>query len=142
MSCYRCTTILFPVNGLNSCSTKRTFIYILLSIKLPSLPVSLLYLYVSILWLLFVFSFVIFSDLTLWKLKIFDITKSNSNATTSLSSSSWHVSYTTLHLFEPVCPGLCTLTKSCSVFHPLNNYCIMLVISHVSCVLPQYQQLI
>ena len=47
-------------------------------IELLSLLVSVLYLHVSISWLLFVFDFTIITDLTLLKLKMTDLTMSNS----------------------------------------------------------------
>ena len=48
----------------------------LIGIKLPSLPVSILYLHVSILCLIFVFNFAIITDAMLWILKMFDLTMS------------------------------------------------------------------
>ena len=65
---------------------------ILLGIKLPSLLASFLYLHLSVLLLVFVFSLTIIADCMLWKLKTFDLTTPNSSVDTSVSSVSWDVS--------------------------------------------------
>ena len=50
----------------------KGILYLMMGINLPSLPTSILYLHVFVLWLLFGFNDVIVTDLMLWKLKIFD----------------------------------------------------------------------
>ena len=51
-----------------------------------------------ILWLLFVCNFAVITDLILWKLKISDLMILNSCVATSLSLSSWNVSWSALCL--------------------------------------------
>ena len=61
---------------------------ILMGIKLPSQPLSILYLHSSVLWLIFVFSLAVITDCMLWKLKCFHLTASNSAVDPSISSAS------------------------------------------------------
>ena len=70
----------------------KSIFYILIGIKLLSLSMSILYLHLSVFWLLLVFTFAIITDLILWKCKIFDPTMSDSCVAPSLSLSSWHIS--------------------------------------------------
>ena len=49
---------------------------ILMGIKVPSHPVSILYLHVVFVWLPFIHSFATITNITLWKLQIFDYTMS------------------------------------------------------------------
>ena len=52
---------------------RESILYILMDIKLPLLPLTILYLHVSYFSLLFVLGFVIITDLMLWILKAFDL---------------------------------------------------------------------
>ena len=52
---------------------RKSILYIVIGIKLPSLPVSILYSHVSFLCLLFILSFEPITDFTLYYLKIFDL---------------------------------------------------------------------
>ena len=75
---------------------RRSILYILIGIKLPSLPVSILNLHVSVFCLLFSTTWL----LLIWcfgKWKICAFPMSNSCVTTSLSSVSWHRLWTALH---------------------------------------------
>ena len=73
-------------------------VYILIAIRMPSLPVSNLNFHISVFQLLLVFSFVIRIDLILSQFKTFDLTISNSCFATSVSSFSYHASWTALCL--------------------------------------------
>ena len=77
-----CSTVMF-VHG-------KSILYILFSIKFLLLPVPILYLCVSAFFDYF-FSFVIITDLVLWKLKIFYLTISDSFVVKSVSSATWHL---------------------------------------------------
>ena len=63
----------------------RSILYMMISIKLPSLPLSILHLQISLAAFSFKFHDIYQSDAV--KLKIFDLTTSNSCLSTSLSSS-------------------------------------------------------
>ena len=64
---------------------RKSILYILMGIKLWSLPVSILHLHVSVLWIHVLFSFMIIIDLTLRKSKHFYIPMSNSFSAILLS---------------------------------------------------------
>ena len=94
----------------------KRVLYILLGIKLPLLAVSILYSHIYVLYLPFVFSNLINSDLTQWKLKIFDFTMSNSFLPHQFPQ---HLGtchellcmFLCCHLLAPFCSGFCTLTQ-------------------------------
>ena len=83
---FRSTIIVFRYDTLN----------ILIGIKLPSLPVSALYLENSVVWLDFVLSLETINAHTLRKFKLFDLTASDSSVDTCVFSTSWCVSWTYL----------------------------------------------
>ena len=63
----------------------KNILNVLMGIKLHLVSASVLYSYIIVVWLLLVFSFAIMTNLTLWKLKIFDLTTSESLVETSVS---------------------------------------------------------
>ena len=76
---------------------RKSILYILMGIRLPSLPVSILYSCFSDFLITFIFNFVKITKLMLWKLKIFYLTMSQPFVATFVSSVSWHVLWTTMH---------------------------------------------
>ena len=83
---YACNTPFYPWTYLGQpFCVQMSILNILMGTKLPSLPVSIIYLHVVV-WLLFVPGFVIFTDLTLWKLKIFALMMSKSQVHATVSS--------------------------------------------------------
>ena len=76
-----------------------------MEIKLPSMPISILYSYVVV-WLLLTFSFAIINDFRPRKLKIFHFT---SLVDISVPSASCHVSWTIVHFSLPISLVTCLL---------------------------------
>ena len=66
----------------------KTTVNILIGIKLPSLPVSILHSCIFVVWVVFISNFAIITNQMLCKLKIFDLIILKSLADTSVSSDS------------------------------------------------------
>ena len=73
---------------------RKIISHILIGIKLPSLPVSIIYFYTAVFWLLFVLNFMIIPDLMQWKLKTSDFTTLNCFANVPVPSLFWHILWT------------------------------------------------
>ena len=121
----------------------KSNLHLLIGMKLPSLPVSILCSHISVLWVLFVFHFTIITDLMLWILKAFALTVPQSCVAISIT---YHLgaycellcTFLFCHLLTYACPGFCIPT--CTLLHleQLLPYAEQLL---GSCVLPQYLQL-
>ena len=99
-------------------------LYILLGIRNPSLPVLILYLHVPVSFLFLLFSFTIFTNLMVWKLKLFHINAlSLSPLFPQCFGTCLELLHTFLccHLWTPFCSGFCTVAQNDLLWHTLHS---------------------